>query len=126
MSGAGERGEALHQAFRDRVTAGDEDDGNHTCRLLRYPRCRISVGQDQVRRQSQQLRCGGSYPIGVAQTPLEIDLNIAADSPTELLKPLPERRGAELPLWIALGIRASARPRAECALVAAPAHEAAT
>ncbi len=35
---------------------------------------------------------------------MEIDLNIAADGPAELLKPLPERLGAELPRRIVLGV----------------------
>jgi len=35
---------------------------------------------------------------------LKIDLNIAADGPAELLKSLPERRGAELSLRIVLGV----------------------
>jgi hypothetical protein len=36
---------------------------------------------------------------------LKIDLNIAADDPAELLKSLPERRGAELSLRIALRVK---------------------
>jgi hypothetical protein len=36
---------------------------------------------------------------------LKIDLNIAADDPTELLETLLERRGAELSLWIVLRVK---------------------
>jgi hypothetical protein len=53
---------------------------------------------------SQQLRGGGSYPIGGAEAPLKIDLNIATDDPAELLETLLERSGAELSLRIALRV----------------------
>jgi hypothetical protein len=97
-------GQAHHQAIHDWIAAGDEDDGNRAARLLHYPRRRGAIGQDHVRRQRHQARRAGSYPVGVAQTPMKIDLNIAADCPAELLEPLPERRGAELPCRIVLGV----------------------
>ena len=50
--------------------------------------------------RAQQPRRGGSYPIGVADAPLKIDLNIAADDPAKLLEALLERRGAEPSLRI--------------------------
>src|SRR5262249_8577366 len=52
----------------------------------------------------QQLRAGRSYPIGVAEAPLKIDLNIAADGPAALLESIPERCGAELTFRIILGV----------------------
>jgi hypothetical protein len=94
-------GKARHQAIQNR----DEDDGNRAARLLHHLCRRATVGQDQVRRESQQLRGGGSYPIGVAQSPLKIDLNIAADNPAELLESFPERRGAALSFRIVLRIK---------------------
>jgi len=73
-------------------------------RLLHRLRGRRAIGQDHVRRQLQQLRGGGSYPIGVTEPPLKIDLNIAADDPAKLLESFPERRGAELSFRIVLGV----------------------
>ena len=70
------------------------------CRIV----CRRSaIGQDHVRRLLQQMGCGGSCPICVAEAPLIIDLKIAANDPAELLETLLIRRGADLPLRIVLG-----------------------
>jgi hypothetical protein len=52
----------------------------------------------------QQLRDSGSYPIGVAEAPLKIDLNIATYDPAQLLETLLERCGAELSLRIVLRV----------------------
>ena len=53
----------------------------------------------------QQLRGGGFYPIGVAEAPLKIDLNIAANDPAELLETLLERRGAKLSFRIVFRVK---------------------
>jgi hypothetical protein len=78
--------------------------------------------------QLQQLRGLGSQPISVAQAPLKIDLDIAANDPAELLETFPQRRGSELSFRIVLRESISAlirRIRSGCCACAVHDHAAA-
>src|SRR5262245_10496964 len=65
----------------------------------------VPIGHDRVRRETQQLRGGGMYPTAVARTPLDINLNISVDSPTEFLESLPEPCSPELSFPIVLRVK---------------------
>src|SRR4029077_10485155 len=88
-------GQAGHQVIHDRIAAGDENHGNRATRLLHRLRGRSAIRQYHVRGESQQLRGGGPHPIGVAEAPLKINLNVAAQMPAELLESLLKCRSTE-------------------------------
>lgn len=97
--------EAPDPAVRDWIAAANEDDRNGLGQLLRRFGCRIAVGVHHVRRLTQELGGGGSYPFGVARAPVKVDLKISADVPTDLFEFPLECPGAQLSLRIALGVQ---------------------
>ena len=98
-------GEALHEAISHRITPTYEYNGDRPSSFLCCLHRRIIVRQQHVRRLLQGALGCRSHPIGIASTPVKIELEISADCPAGLLKLVLEGRGAELPLWIVFGVQ---------------------
>ena len=98
-------GQACDEAGLDRVGDLREDDRDLARRGLQHGQRNRATDKNHLRFQSHQLRRVRSHALGAAGRKAILDPDIAALRPTQLLEPLPERRGACLPLRIALGER---------------------
>src|SRR5437868_12477919 len=66
-------GQALHKPLNDRLADGSEDNGYAASGLLRCPHCRDRIGEDEVRRKTQQFRNRGFRLVGAGVAPSIID-----------------------------------------------------
>jgi hypothetical protein len=96
-------GQARNEALTDGLYNGREYNGNRARRLLYGTQRHGAIGRYHVWCEFQQFCSGGAGPLVIGNSPTIIDLKIAADPPTTLLKFLAKCRDAGLTLWIAFG-----------------------
>src|SRR5262249_41146789 len=63
-----------------------------------------AAGDQDIHGQADQLAPVGAHPIGIAGGPANLDLDVAALDPPELVELLAQRRISSLSLRIALGV----------------------
>jgi hypothetical protein len=96
--------EARHQAATNRIAHLDEDDRHRSGRLLKRLRHRRAAAEDDVRRQSRQLRRESPDAVCVSGRKAVVYPDIAAVPPAERLEPFSESGEPRLRFWISLGI----------------------
>jgi hypothetical protein len=92
------------EAAADRVGHLGEHDRNGARELLQDREQRRAAGDQDIHGQADQLATVGAHPIGIAGGPANLDLDVAALDPPELVELHAQRRISRLSLRIALGV----------------------
>src|SRR4029079_15077538 len=80
-----------------------EYDRHGACRLEQRRYSYAAGGQNDVRRERNQFHCVSANVFGITSAPTDIDPNVAAYDPAQLLQSLLERRDASPRFRIGLG-----------------------